>query len=117
MDILAAVLSVLLGLAMLAAGVAKVRRQEPVTGALAGLGVSPALQRAIGLLEVVGGVGVAVGLLVQPLGIAAAIGLALMMIGALIYHTKAHDAFKDSVGALVLFIVAAVVTVLQIATV
>lgn len=104
------------GLAFLAAGIAKVRRQEPVTGTLAGLGVSPSLQRTIGILEVLGGLGVVIGLLVQPLGILAAVGLALMMAGALAYHAKARDVFKNSAGALVLLVFAAVVTTLQIVT-
>lgn len=116
MGILTIAVSALLGLAFLAAGFAKVRRQEPVTGTLAGLGVSPSLQRTIGILEIVGGLGVAIGLLVQPLGILAAVGLALMMTGALAYHAKARDVLKNSAGALVLLVFAALVTTLQIVT-
>lgn len=110
------VISIPLGLAFLFAGMAKVRRQEPLTGALEGLGVGPSLQRTIGVLEVLGGFGVAFGLVVQPLGIAAAAGLVLMMVGALIFHAKVRDSVKNSLGAFLLLVLAGVVTALQVAT-
>lgn len=88
MFVLTLILSILLGLAFIGAGVAKIRRQQPVTGTMEFLGVSPGLQRIIGVLEVLGGIAVAAGLALQPLGIAAAVGLVLVMIGALGYHLR-----------------------------
>jgi hypothetical protein len=38
------------------------------------------------------------------------------MIGALIFHLKARDTFKGSVGAVVLLVLAAVVLIFQFAT-
>jgi uncharacterized membrane protein YphA (DoxX/SURF4 family) len=116
MTITTIILSALLGLGFLMAGTGKLRRAEPVTGVLESLGVSPGLQKTVGTLEVLGAIGVVVGLWLQPLGIAAAIGLVLMMIGALIFHLKARDTFKGSVGAVVLLVLAAVVLIFQFAT-
>jgi len=116
MDILTLVVSLLLGLAFVGAGVAKLRRQEPVTGTLEQLGVGASLQRAIGLLEVLGGAGVVLGLLVQPLGIAAAVGLLVLMVGAVGYHAKAGDSVKASAGAVVLLVVTGAVAALQVVT-
>lgn len=116
MYIVTIVMSILLGLAFLFAGLAKVRRQEPVAGTLEGLGVGLSLQRTIGSLEVLGGFGVALGLLVQPLGIAAAVGLALTMVGALVFHAKVRDSIKNSSGAFVLLVLAGAVIALQAAT-
>ncbi|OYN96280.1 hypothetical protein CGZ96_13545 [Enemella evansiae] len=110
------ILTALLTLGFLGAGVGKLRRSQPVTGTLEGLGVSPGLQRTIGILEVLGAIGVIVGLFLQPLGILAAIGLVLMMIGAIIFHLRAKDSVKDSAGALVLLVFSGLVLSLQLIT-
>lgn len=117
MFIVTLIVSALLGLAFLMAGSAKLRRAEPVTGTLSGLGVSRGLQKVIGALEVLGGIGVVVGLWLEPLGILAAVGLVLMMVGALIWHAKAKDTVKNSAGALVLLALSGVVLALQAVTV
>ncbi|WP_415854948.1 DoxX family protein [Sinomonas sp. G460-2] len=117
MSILTIIVSLLLGVLFLAAGVQKIRRQQPVAGILDGLGVGPSFQRTIGVLEVLGGAGVALGLLLEPLGVAAGIGLALLMIGALAYHLRARDGFAKSAGPVVFFVVAAAATALQIAVI
>lgn len=116
MFIAALIVSVLLGLAFLGAGVAKLRPAEPVTGTLETLGVTPGLQRVIGALEVLGGIGLAVGLWLEPLGLLAAIGLVAMMAGAILYHVKAKDSIKNSVGAIVLLVAPGVAVALQAAT-
>lgn len=117
MVIVAAVLTVLLGLAFLFAGTAKVRHAEPVTTTLDDLGVGRSLQTFIGVMEALGGIGVVVGLWIAPLGILAAAGLVLMMVGALLWHAKAKDTVKNSVGALVLLGFTTAVLVLQAVTV
>lgn len=117
MTITTIILSALLMLAFVGAGVGKLRRAEPVTGTLENLGVTPSLQRTVGALEVLGAIGVLVGLWFQPLGLAAAIGLVLMMIGALVFHVRARDTFKGSSGALVLLVLGALVVGFQAATV
>ncbi|GAB94885.1 putative membrane protein YphA (DoxX/SURF4 family) [Kineosphaera limosa] len=124
MNILVLIASILLGLAMVGAGTAKVRHQEPVTSTLDRLKVSRSLQRTIGFLEVLGGIGVALGgvaiTIGSPLGwlgVAAAIGLVLMMAGALSWHAKERDTLKNSSGALILFVFSGAVAALQILTV
>lgn len=114
MGIVTIVLSILFGLLFAFAGVAKLRRQEPVTSTLVGLGVSSSLQRTIGVLEVLGGLGLTFGMLVQPLGIAAGIGAVALLIGAVIYHVRAGDGPKETGGPAVFGVIAAAVTVLQI---
>lgn len=111
MNIVWIVLSVLVALGFVMAGVAKLRRAEPVTGTLERLGVSAGLQRTIGALEILGGLGVAIGIWWQPLGIAAAIGLVLLMIGAVGYHVKEKDKVGETAGAIVLLVLSALVAV------
>lgn len=108
------VLSALLSVAFLGAGAAKLRRAEPVTGTLVGVGVSSGLQRAIGLLEVLGAAAVVIGLWFEPLGALAAAGLVAMMIGALAFHARARDTVKDSAGAMVLLVFSVAVLSLQV---
>jgi len=116
MTITTIILSALLTLAFLGAGVGKLRRAEPVTGTLESLGVTPGLQKTIGALEVLGAFGVLVGLWFRPLGVAAAVGLAFMMIGAVLFHLRARDTMNNTVGALVLLAFTAVVGGFQLAT-
>ncbi|MCX5328884.1 MULTISPECIES: DoxX family protein [unclassified Streptomyces] len=92
MYITAAVLSVLLALVSLAAGVPKVLLKGDVPAGLQShMGLSAGLVRFIGLAEVAAFVGLVVGLFWQPLGIAAAVGFGITMIGAVGFHTKAGD--------------------------
>lgn len=65
------------------------------------LGISPALWRLIGALELAGVVGVLVGLWWPPLGIAAAVGLALLSMGAVVSHVRASDSVAETVPAVV----------------
>lgn len=124
MNILVLIVSILLGLAMVGAGTAKIGHKEPVTSTLDRLQVSRSLQRTIGSLEVLGGIGVALGAvaisLESPfgwLGVAAAVGLVLMMAGALTWHAKERDSLQNSTGALTLLILSGAVATLQIVTV
>ncbi|NNG35197.1 DoxX family protein [Nakamurella aerolata] len=117
MTIATIILSALLGLAFIGAGLGKLRRAEPVTGVLVRLGVSPGLQRMVGVLEVLGGIAAIVGFWLQPLGIIATSGLVLMMIGALVFHVRARDSFKEMSGAVYLLVLSVVVLIFQIVTV
>jgi hypothetical protein len=78
------------------------------------LGVSPAVWRVIGLLELAGVAGVLVGLEWWPLGVAAAVGLALLSIGAVVSHVRASDAVVESVPAALGILLAAATAVLQV---
>lgn len=92
MYITAAILSVLLGLVTLAAGVPKALLKGDVPANLQShMGLSAGLVRFIGLAEVAATVGLVIGLFWQPLGIAAAVGFAITMVGAIFFHAKAGD--------------------------
>ncbi|MGI5193224.1 DoxX family protein [Streptomyces sp. CA-288835] len=92
MYVTAAILSVLLALATLAAGAPKALLKGDVSAGLQShMGLSAGLVRFIGLAEVAAAVGLIVGLFWQPLGIAAAIGFALTMVGAVGFHARAGD--------------------------
>ncbi len=108
MSVATSILFVVLALAFLGAGSAKLRTAEPVTGTLDRLQVSRSLQKTIGALEVLGAVGLLIGVFYRPLGIAAGIGLVAMMLGALSYHVRARDTVKEYSGALTLLALSAV---------
>jgi len=92
MYVTAAILSVLLALATLAAGTPKALLKGDVSAGLQShMGLSAGLVRFIGLAEVAAAVGLIVGLFWQPLGIAAATGFAITMVGAVGFHAKAGD--------------------------
>jgi len=78
------------------------------------LGVSEGLWKAIGALEVAGAAGVLVGLFeaLAIIGVLAGVGLVAMTTGAVFYHHKAGDSYKNWIpatvmGALVIFYVIA----------
>jgi hypothetical protein len=90
--VVAVILSLILAVASLAAGIPKVRLQGSVPKALQEhLGVSAGLTRLIGLAEVAAAAGLVIGIFWQPLGIAAAAGLVVLHIGAVGYHARAGD--------------------------
>jgi hypothetical protein len=92
MFIAAAVLSVLLTLVTLGAGVPKVLLKGNTPAQLQShMGLSAGLVRFIGLAEAAAAVGLIVGLFWQPLGVAAAVGFAILLIGAVGFHAKAGD--------------------------
>jgi hypothetical protein len=117
MFIATAILSVLLALGFALAGAPKLSTAaDKMAAALGRLGLSTRLIRIIGALEILGAAGLIIGLWIGPLGIAAATGLALLMIGAVIYHIKAHDSAKKTMSPLILFLVSATVLVLRAAS-
>lgn len=96
MYVTAAILSVLLGLAALGAGVPKILLKGETPAHLQkDMGLSEGLIRFIGVAEVSATAGLVIGLFWQPLGVAAAIGLIALFIGAVGFHARAGD-FGDS---------------------
>ena len=92
MYLTAAILSVLLVLVTLAAGVPKeLLKGDEAAGLQSHMGLGAGLVRFIGLAEVAAAGGLIVGLFWQPLGIAAALGFGITMIGAVGFHTQAGD--------------------------
>jgi hypothetical protein len=77
------------------------------------LGVEPVQWRLIGLLELAGVAGVLVGLVWPPIGVAAAIGLALLVLGAIVFHGRAHDSAADTAPAVIGLGLAVATAILQ----
>lgn len=92
MFIAAVILSLIVAVAAVGAGMPKVLLKGDVPTQLQQhFGLSEGLVRFIGLAELAAAVGLVIGLFWQPLGIAAAAGFAILMLGAIGYHAKAGD--------------------------
>lgn len=113
MTVLTVILSILLALAFLGAGVAKVTGQQAMVEAAAHTGFSLQNYKVIGGLEILGAVGVLVGLGVHALGGLAALGLLITMIGAVVVHVRKGDQPKDFAPAAGLGVLSLVVTLLD----
>jgi len=92
MSIVVDVLLVVLALPFLGSGVMKIVGASAMRSSADHLGLSFSSYRLIGVLEVLGAAGLLVGIAWRPAAIAAAVGLALLMVGAIGYHRRAHDA-------------------------
>jgi len=91
MPIAAVVLSVVLGLAMLASGTMKIIRSPRIVDLMEAVSVPASRLPLLGALQVASTVGLVTGIWFPPLGIAAAVGLVLYFGGAIIAHVRAHD--------------------------
>ncbi|MGW0874159.1 DoxX family protein [Streptomyces sp. NPDC002740] len=92
MFISAAVLSVLLAVVALSAGLPKALLKGSIPAQLQTPGgLSAPLVRFIGLAELGAAAGLLTGLFLQPVGIAAATGFGLLLVGAVGFHAKAGD--------------------------
>jgi uncharacterized membrane protein YphA (DoxX/SURF4 family) len=111
MSVVAVVLSVILALAFLGAGFAKVSGQQMMMEAADHFGFPRSQYKLIGVAEIAGAAGLLIGIAVTALGVAAAACLTVLMIGAVIVHIRAKDAFGMYVPALVLAILSGIATV------
>ena len=110
--VLTIALAVLLAVAVLGAGMAKLAGAPFMKDSAAHLGFTwPAYQR-IGALEVAGALGVLAGLVVPPLGVLAAGCLALLLVLAAATHLRRGDGLLAAAPAAVLAVLAVVVAVL-----
>lgn len=92
MSVTAIILSIVLAIASLGAGVPKALLKGEVPEQLhQHMNLSHGLVRFIGLAEVAAAAGLVIGIWWRPLGIAAAIGMAVLLIGATGFHAKAGD--------------------------
>ena len=109
MNILAAIAGIVIALAFLAAGLAKVTKNVQMVEAAKHLGFSVTQFQLLGAAEIAGAAGVVAGIAVDsfaPLGIAAAVGLAAVGIGAGVVHRKAGDESKAAAPPIVLALLA-----------
>lgn len=92
MFVFAAVLSVLLAVVGLAAGLPKALLKGSIPAQLQSPGgLSAPLVRFIGLAELAAAVGLVAGLFWWPIGVAAALGFAVVLVGAVGFHAKSGD--------------------------
>ncbi|PXY31469.1 DoxX family protein [Prauserella muralis] len=91
MSLVIGVLSLLLTVAFVGAGGARLAGAEPLRGYAEHLGISARGNRAIGALELAAAAGLIVGFWFRPVALAASIGLVLMMIGTVFRHVRARD--------------------------
>ena len=109
--VLTIALAVLLAVAVLGAGVAKLAGAPAMKQSADHLGFSWPAYRRIGLLEVAGALGVLAGLVVPLLGALAAGCLAVLLLLAAAVHLHRGDGPLRAAPAAVLAVVAVVVTV------
>lgn len=109
MTVLAVVLSVLLALVVAAAGIGLLQGSEVATVNMDRLQVPHRIRPLIGVAEVLAALGLLAGLVVSGLGAAAAAGVLALMVGAVVFHTRAHDPANEYVPAVVTGSLAALV--------
>ncbi|MEU9449910.1 DoxX family protein [Streptomyces sp. NPDC048277] len=110
-----AVLSVLLALGFVAAGLPKALVRPSAEAEARHLGYSVLALRVIGLLELAGAAGVVLGLWLRPLGVTAVAALLVLLAGAVRAHLRVKDALKTIVPAALFGAVALAVLLLHMA--
>lgn len=110
MHVAALILSVVLGLAMLASGVMKLIRAPRIVALMAAVGVAPPQLTILGALQVASTIGLIAGIWCPPLAIAASIGLVLYFAGAIVAHVRAGDPAMQGAIAFLLLSIATTVT-------
>jgi uncharacterized membrane protein YphA (DoxX/SURF4 family) len=93
-------LSILLAVACLLPGLAKVLGHPKMQKSAAHFGIAWSHYRLIGVAELAAAAGVLAGLWWHPLGVAAAAGMVVLLTGALITHRRAMDSAKQMAPAL-----------------
>lgn len=91
--------SIVLALLCLLPALAKLSGHVRMRQSAQHFGIAWPRYRLIGVAELAAAVGILAGLRVRPLGIAAAVGMVVLLIGALIAHTRAGDAAKEQAPA------------------
>ena len=112
MQIATIVLSALLAITFLGAGVPKVIGAKQSLKMRDHVSAGADLWRVVGVLEIAAAVGLAAGLAVPVLGIAAAVGLALLLIGGIAAHARVDD-LKGAAPAAILLVVAVATAVVR----
>lgn len=97
----------LLAVACLVPGIAKVLGQPRMRKAAAHLGIPWRGYQLIGVAELAAADGVLAGLWWHALGLAAASGMAVLLLGALASHRRTGDTVKETMPALVALAIAA----------
>ena len=85
----------------------KLRGSAKMRGAAAHFGIPWTRSRAIGFLEAAAVAGVLTGIFWRPVGLAAALGMTALLVGALVFHRRAHDKFSELISGLVYLVASA----------
>jgi len=112
--IAADVITGMLALVFLAAGLQKLRQAEQQVATAQRLRIPWGRFRLIALPEIAASLGLAAGYAVMPLGAAAAAGLALLMVGAIVSRLRVRDSAAFVVGDLTFLGAAAAVAALRL---
>lgn len=109
------IIAALLGIAVAASAIQKLRRDPMVVESMHGVGVTDRQMPVLAGLELLGVLGLVVGVWIPPIGVAAAAALTLYFLGAIIANLRARTGAKGVVAPLVLTLLAAAVTALELA--
>ncbi|MGW6117927.1 DoxX family protein [Nocardia sp. NPDC055165] len=99
MKIISIVLAGVLAVEFVSFGAAKLAAVGPMRQRAAHLGVTEAVFRGVGALEVAAAGGVLFGLVAPVVGVAAGLGLALLMCGAITSHLRRGDGMLELLPA------------------
>lgn len=114
MHILTIVLSSLLGLAFLMAGLTKLSGQQMHVDNFDKWKLPQWFRVVTGAVELVGAVGLAAGIWIDGLTAWAGLLLFATMLGAVLVHIREKDSLKQSMPAAVLLLLSFIVTVVQL---
>lgn len=103
-----------IGVAVTFSAIGKIKRIPGAIESISKVGVKESQYNQLALLEILGALGLLVGIWVKPIGVLASIGIALYFIGAQTAHLRVKDSFKNMFPAFFLFVISAVVVVLQL---
>jgi hypothetical protein len=97
--------SVVLALACLLPGAAKLTGQTRMRASASHFGIAWERYRLIGVAELLAAAGVLAGLAWHPLGLAAALCLGLLLLGAVVTHVRAGDSPREMLPVLLVLMV------------
>lgn len=111
MEIASLILKIIVSVAFIVAGIAKLAGAKPLRDQFEEFGLPGGAMLLVGILELAGGV----GLFIPALTTWATIGLIGLMLGALANHLKVRHPFSKYVPALMLLILSCVLLAFEIA--
>jgi len=107
------IVGIVLALALLGSGAAKLAKAKSIVESITSLGVPLRVFPVLAALEFAGAIGLIIGIWWRPLGIAAAVGVVLYFLGAVSAHLRKKD-IKGMPGAGLLLVVSAVTLALAV---
>ncbi|WP_018655952.1 DoxX family protein [Actinomadura flavalba] len=116
MFVLTVIFTLVTAAVFVAAGLSKVQGVKQQQEIAAHLGVPWDRYRQIGIAELVGAAALVVGLWAGWLGVLAALALLVLMIGAVVLHSRAHDSAQRMLPAVGVGVLTLVTLLLRVAT-